>query len=572
MPRRFHIPAGVCALLIFMLASLARAGHDDPSASIYPYNRDTGEHMPVKSLTCRAVIEGPVARMHYKYVIDNHFTERVEVCFNLHLPEDTLLTGFGYYYKDRFIKGVMYDKQKAWEIYQAVTSRGRDPGVMDRDSERDYHTQVYPVEPKHDLVIEVDLLQVVGSEPAGLFHDLPLVMSEKEKPIQVDMRVEWRDVTAPSFKTNYGSLDRVTQQSAASVLQLSGKIKPAANWVITKKRPSSGTVYSLYSGMTGHRQGFYLLMVSPGQTLVNPHARIINHAGTNLSMPTVFGEVPEKGQLFITGRYKKPGKLRVELNDSNGRRITVNTVLSSARLKSNYAAPLWADKRIAQLQSNYSKDWRKEIIKLSQRYNVMSEFTSLLAIPKEELDYYKKVLAKENVNTNTDSVGGGGGDPWISVKAPENARRVVAIFPQGEAKDLAYDARSGRWSGRFDIPFGTAPGTYRVTIIVVRKDGSRTRFILEYQNLLSSAVVADATSLRAARGQAVTLRVRGSGIERAVALSPWGDRATLTKDGNAWQTRVTVPRHWRTGESHLTVILLDGAHNRTEISVDMQVY
>jgi len=174
--------------------------------------------------------------------------------------------------------------------------------------------------------------------------------------------------------------------------------------------------------------------------------------------------------------------------------------------------------------------------------------------------------------TSTSYIGGGGGDPWIVVTAPEDARQVVAIFPDGGAKPLHFDAKSGAWRLRFDFPLGTAPGLYTVSVVVVKADATRVVYTLTYQNLpVGSAITAEAGKLSAKPGDPLVVSVRGAGIQRAVALLPWGVRQTMTAEKDTWTANVTIPADYIVGVHTVTVVLLDGAHNRTQITLDVEV-
>ncbi len=181
-------------------------------------------------------------------------------------------------------------------------------------------------------------------------------------------------------------------------------------------------------------------------------------------------------------------------------------------------------------------------------------------------------FAASPVTTSTEYIGGGGGDPWIIVNAPASAKLVTAIFPDGDAKALRYDAAKDEWRLRFDFPLGTAAGRYAVSVVVVNADGTRAHYTLTYQNLpVGSAIPAQAGGIAAAPGEAVALAVQGSGIVRAVAVLPWGARVPLVAADAAWSARLTVPKDYPAGLHAITVVLLDGAHNRTQITVDLTV-
>jgi len=68
----------------------------------------------------------------------------------------------------------------------------------------------------------------------------------------------------------------------------------------------------------------------------------------------------------------------------------------------------------------------------------------------------------------------------ISVAAPADAQQVIAILPGGEIKRLAWNAITQRWEARFDIPTYATEGAYVITIIVVRKEGTRQMLTMRY--------------------------------------------------------------------------------------------
>ncbi|MBC7806578.1 MAG: hypothetical protein H7145_10545, partial [Akkermansiaceae bacterium] len=352
---------------------------------------------------------------------------------------------------------------------------------------------------------------------------------------------------------------------------------PRRNLVVTVPFEESGTQAAVYSAMVGAKEGYYAATIITPKRLRNARVRLVSDGLTAMSLPTRFGDTDPYGQIHVTGRYSKPGVVRLRMRDASGTRFTVPVTLSGRRVKTavdNPAASLWADKRIAALQTSPRRNFQPDIIRLSQRFMVVSNFTALLAIPQEELDYYRNVLAKQKVQTNTEAVGGGGGDPYIAVRAPEDAALVVALFPDGDVKNLHWNPAKKLWDGRFDIPFGTPEGEYRVTIIVVHKNGVRNQFALVYQNRLTGPT-ADRERLQtltARPGCPVSVSVEGENIARATAVTPWGERVAMTTGGNGrWQGDVTVPAAHPVGSTTVTVILLDGAHNSTEVTIDLEV-
>lgn len=160
------------------------------------------------------------------------------------------------------------------------------------------------------------------------------------------------------------------------------------------------------------------------------------------------------------------------------------------------------------------------------------------------------------------------GDPLISVEAPANAVRVVALMPDGEVKVLEYNKSAGAWQGRFDIPLSTPDGKYTVKVIVITSDGKRSVTSITYG--VDTVAPQAAGMVVSSTGQAVLQIDASPDTARVIALMPWGERVTLRKSGAAGKflARTNVPAEYQGQAYATTFVLTDGAHNRTSITVD----
>jgi len=574
---------------VFATEESASEGAPPEQAQIEFHNRDTLVPLPLRSMISRTQITGPVATTDIEFVAENANTEPIEATMTLEVPQGTVLTRFGYFYGDRFIPGKMYDKGEAWKIYTAVTSRGRDPGIMDRPTETNYHAQIFPVAPRRDLRVRITLVQMLQTTPQGMRFELPLIQGSpylsgwNPKPFLVDASVRVVGYGTGAIQTigetdDGKALSNRTLSNSDRTVAFHRTYTPRKSLSLLIPFARRDTHALVYSAMVGKHEGYYAVTIVTPRNLNSVRAHIQSHGRTGQSQPTRFAGLAPYDNIHIVGRYTTPGPIRISLLGEGGSRIRLPIHLSGSHVRravDNPAASLWANKRIAQLQDATRRNFQPDIIRLSQRFMIVSNFTALLAIPQEELDYYRKVLAKQNVRTNTDSTGGGGGDPYIAVRAPEDAARVVALFPDGDIRNLSWNPEKQVWDGRFDIPFGTPEGEYRVTIIVVQKSGRRNQFTLVYQNRLTGPTVNTESlqTLTAPRGGSVHIALQGAGIRRATALTPWGERVALEDAGQGiWSGELNIPATQATGNTTLTVILLDGAHNSTEVTLDLEIH
>ena len=260
------------ALAVFWLTPPPVHAQASGEPAINAYCEDPGAQLPLREIRSHTVIAGPVAKTQIAYVIANKNTVRTEVGINFHLPPDTVLTAFGYYYQGRFIRGKMYDTNEAWKIYTAVTSRGRDPGIMERNSAQDYHVQVYPVEARRDLRVVVELSQALVTDRVGAHFELPLTQEENTpSDVQVNSDVLIRGHAPGEVASSDDTHTSKSAHDGGTHVRLTGRWRPAQNWTLTLKRQTSGVARSIFSSLNpSRRNGYYALAATAPYKLVSP--------------------------------------------------------------------------------------------------------------------------------------------------------------------------------------------------------------------------------------------------------------------------------------------------------------
>jgi Ca-activated chloride channel family protein len=150
---------------------------------------------------------------------------------------------------------------------------------------------------------------------------------------------------------------------------------------------------------------------------------------------------------------------------------------------------MWAQARVEDLLEEIAlygetDELKNEVIDLALAYDLVTQYTSFLAIPESELtDNARDALAsarerkQQILAAHKDAVALSRsamppGDPILQVRAPASARQVTAYFPFGLVKDLAYELDAEHWRVRFLVPKGVADGVYEVKIVIVHADGT----------------------------------------------------------------------------------------------------
>ena len=324
--------------------------------------------------------------------------------------------------------------------------------------------------------------------------------------------------------------------------------------------------------------------------------------------PKVIPDVFENGPVVITGRFTKPAKGAVFLRGYAGdKRIKQRVAVDFGAAKTDNPAleSLWAREKIEELQAqdyqgaqngNPDAKIKEQIVQTALDHHLMSQWTSFVAVEQkvvnpgganakndvpvetpDGVDYQKATglpaptanpSLRYGLSSNGARFAARPGDPLIRIFAPQTARRVVAILPDGQILPLSWNGQSKAWEARFDVPGYVADGAYRVAVLIERNDGKRTRFELTYQ-VDTQAPRGDA-GIRVVGGRAQLQLAAGADVERVTAILPWNARVELKRGklASAWSGAVDVPQDWRGQAAQVRFVLTDAAHNRTIIEVD----
>lgn len=509
-------PLGFC----FVLAACASQAQHVTRV----YNRDNYEDFKLKDVTGRAVVKGPIVTQEAVFDFENPYDKLTEASFWFDLDPAAILSGFGYWYKDEYVPGQLMDKNKAWFIYTAITSRNEDPGIMTQVSPGSYHAQIYPLATGHDLRVKLTSVGFL-KDNGGKLTVSPLTYNEQTfnptvTSTQPETLVPDVSATPPQTVVQYPS------DPGSDIQWYAQRHKDGYTYVAGLLRTSDPDVRLRLKGIH----------------------RVYWEAGDDT------GAV----KLFV-GRRKGPGTVRVSVLDANGREVKTKYIKANER--GSDTAKLWAHQRLVH---DESMD-RRDVLNFSLRYEIPSSETALLAVPQEEMELFKKKAAEYRRKQSEDArrqrewqndrqqnwSNSSGGDPEIRVFLP-NAVRVYAELPDGRTFDLV-KSRNGYWGGNYDIPADAPEGQYVVEVHSFDRSGQESVQTISYQ----VDRTAPTGSLKAEDGYLVLRSEEGLG--RAVIVFGDGTEETML------EVTPGVYKLSTQGKRVVKVVLMDRAHNLAEL-------
>ncbi len=346
----------------------------------------------VKTVEADVQIKRQFATSRVLMTFANEASERIEADFIYTVPAHTVVTYFAYWYQDEKVVARVVEKARAAAIYKHITSRMRDPALIEMVSNNTFRARIFPIEANADLRVEMHFAHVLPSDAQGAFYTFPLAPDEAGtgtlEKLNVKVQVQ-PDADVQRVVNNFRV--PVTRSGNAYSMTLSQlSYRPRADWKIHLIRSPQPMQASLYAARSGGRDGFFALALTSRHAMRNPQLKI--------SGVRVYDVVPAKlpalkphQVLLVSGRYAGSGTARITVGNTSR-----NVMFSGNRENNNLATKLWASKRIEVLSRDAKN--RQQVMDLSKRYTLPSKFTSWLAVPKEEMVRFRQEMLQAELS------------------------------------------------------------------------------------------------------------------------------------------------------------------------------
>lgn len=312
--------------------------------------------------------------------------------------------------------------------------------------------------------------------------------------------------------------------------------------------------------------------------------------------PAVIPDLFDGRPLVVHARYEKPGLGELVISGRLGAKRWSRAVPVTLPERANRpeVAGLWAREMIRSWTDEETRrpgSRRDEIVTVALGHNLMSRYTSFVAVDKEVVRSEREPLipAAQRLplpeGVTRDALGALSrseippGDPFIAVYAPRTARRVTAYFPFGLVKDLRYDEPRQAWRGRFLVPAGIPDGWYPIDVVIEAFDGAVYRHRQLYHlDSSNGELIAnfDGVVWRAGDGRMLEVDAVEPATEVYIHCEElgWNRVEMIAKDKNDpidWHKWMKVPRGAPTGPHEVLVVMRDLAGNRFEQKVTVTV-
>ena len=357
----------------------------------------SGVELRIKRVEGRVQIRDGFAATTSVMTFANETSQRIEADFLSTLPDGAIATYFAYWFGEEKVVARIVEKERAAAIYQHITSRMRDPALVEMIGKNTFRARIFPVMPNADLRVEMRWVQPLESTPTGLKYRFPLAPEAKGKGILDDIDLQ---IVVAADAGIVRAANNYHQPIARANGRLSVKLQqqnfqPTDDFVLNLEQRAQSTPppsvrAQLFAAPSGGSDGFFALAVTANRDVKNPQLKIRGVPTYDLA-PAQLPSLKAGQTSVICGRYKGSGTGALEIAGLGVAYVD----FGSAAENNNLATRLWAAQRIEDLSANERN--RDAVLRLSQQFTQPSKWSSWLAIPKAELERFKSEKLRAEV-------------------------------------------------------------------------------------------------------------------------------------------------------------------------------
>ncbi|WP_299244006.1 VIT domain-containing protein [uncultured Aquimarina sp.] len=158
-----------------------------PTLAIHKDDKKT--NLPIHKLSIQVDVVGNISRTTFDITFYNPYEKVLEGDFSFPLNEGQDVCRYALDVNGSLREGVVIEKIKARQVYEAVVRKNIDPGILSKTKGNFYKTRIYPIPEKgyKRVVFAIEhILPVIGDE---LHYLLPMSMTEEVGTFSLEVNV-----------------------------------------------------------------------------------------------------------------------------------------------------------------------------------------------------------------------------------------------------------------------------------------------------------------------------------------------------------------------------------------------
>jgi tetratricopeptide (TPR) repeat protein len=173
--------------LVILLVISQVAFAQIPTLSIH---RESGnEQLEISQLDVNIEVVGNITTTTFDIVFYNPFDRILEGELSMPLKEEQEICRYALDINGKLREGVIVEKVKARQTFEAVVRRKIDPGIITKTKGNNFKTKIYPIPAKGSKRVVLALSEVLKGDDNSLYYSLPFGSAEQIKQFSLNAKV-----------------------------------------------------------------------------------------------------------------------------------------------------------------------------------------------------------------------------------------------------------------------------------------------------------------------------------------------------------------------------------------------
>jgi Ca-activated chloride channel family protein len=156
--------------------------------------------LPIVDEQINVDIDGQNASTRLRQTFYNRTGDRIEGLYSLYAGVGVKADGFAYWNGEQKIVGEVFERGVARQVYQNVTRRRRDPGLLEETGDGVFSFAVSPIEPGERKRVEVSYSQWLPRRAATVELRAPVTRPDTDVTVTIADGRELREITSPTHQ------------------------------------------------------------------------------------------------------------------------------------------------------------------------------------------------------------------------------------------------------------------------------------------------------------------------------------------------------------------------------------
>ncbi len=199
-------------IVLFLIAISQLVFAQIPSLSVP--SESGNENLEISELNIDVEILGNTATTTFDIVFFNPYDKILEGELSMPLKNGQEICRYALDINGKLREGVIVEKIKARQTFEAVVRRQIDPGIINKTKGNTFKTKIYPVPAKGSKRVVLALIETLSGDAENIHYSLPLQNMQEVKQFSLNVKAIKSSIKSKTISSSFKNIEFDNQEDA----------------------------------------------------------------------------------------------------------------------------------------------------------------------------------------------------------------------------------------------------------------------------------------------------------------------------------------------------------------------